>query len=48
MIKLLALLMLGATIPSAPESGLAIGDRVPAFHPKHVTGPDKGTEECPP
>jgi len=31
-----------------PESGLAIGANVPAFHPQHVTGPHKGTDACPP
>lgn len=31
-----------------PESGLGIGDTVPAFNPVHVTGPDKGTTKCPP
>lgn len=29
------------------ESGLKVGNEVPAFEPKHVTGPDKDTETCP-
>ena len=29
------------------KSGLAIGEDCPAFDPKHVTGPDKGTKACP-
>ncbi len=33
---------------SQPESGLKVGDRVPAFHPQHVSGPLKGTDTCPP
>lgn len=31
-----------------PDSGLGVGDTVPAFNPIHVTGPDKGTTKCPP
>jgi hypothetical protein len=30
------------------DSGLKVGDFVSAFHPKHVTGPHKGTDTCPP
>lgn len=30
------------------ESGLAVGKMVPPFHPNHVSGPDKGTTNCPP
>jgi len=30
------------------ESGLKVGEMVSAFHPKHVTGPHKGTDACPP
>jgi protocatechuate 3,4-dioxygenase, beta subunit len=29
------------------DSGPAIGQGVPAFEPAHVTGPDKGTHDCP-
>lgn len=29
-------------------SGLQPGDYVTPFHPKHVAGPDAGTETCPP
>jgi len=28
-------------------SGLDLGQTLPAFHPIHVTGPDKGTDTCP-
>ncbi|HSI72485.1 MAG TPA: hypothetical protein VK934_04855 [Fimbriimonas sp.] len=33
---------------SNPESGLKVGEMVSAFHPTHVTGPLKGTSDCPP
>lgn len=29
------------------ESGPALGDRVGAYEPHHVLGPDKGTDTCP-
>lgn len=29
------------------ESGLAVGERTPAYNPQHVTGPDAGTDTCP-
>lgn len=32
----------------AADSGLSVGDKVPVFHPNHVTGPDAGTTKCPP
>lgn len=32
----------------APTSGLNVGERVSAFHPTHVAGPDAGTDTCPP
>ncbi len=32
----------------APESGLSVGEYVSPFHPWHVTGPNKGTDACPP
>jgi hypothetical protein len=35
-------------LASSPESGLNVGDRTPAFHPQHVSGPAKGTDTCPP
>jgi protocatechuate 3,4-dioxygenase beta subunit len=31
----------------AINSGLNIGENCPAFDPKHVTGPDKGSQACP-
>ncbi|MER3500057.1 MAG: hypothetical protein IMHGJWDQ_002097 [Candidatus Fervidibacter sp.] len=30
-----------------PETGLKVGDAVPAYNPIHVAGPDKGTNTCP-
>lgn len=30
------------------NSGLNVGEVVTPFHPKHVAGPDKGTDTCPP
>ena len=30
------------------NSGLSVGESVTPFHPSHVTGPDKGTDTCPP
>ena len=35
-------------IAFAPTSGLNVGEYVTPFHPKHVTGPHKGTDACPP
>lgn len=29
-------------------SGLAVGESVTPFHPMHVSGPDAGTDTCPP
>ena len=30
-----------------PDTGLKVGDGVPAYNPIHVAGPDKGTATCP-
>lgn len=30
------------------KSGLEVGEMVSAFHPTHVSGPDAGTDTCPP
>src|SRR5687767_9236616 len=30
------------------NSGLNVGENVTPFHPKHIAGPDKGTDTCPP
>lgn len=35
-------------LASSPESGLKVGETVSPFHPTHVTGPLKGTTNCPP
>lgn len=32
---------------AAPDTGLKVGDAVPAYNPVHVAGPDKGTNTCP-
>ena len=31
----------------APDTGLKVGDPVPAYNPMHGAGPDKGTNTCP-
>ncbi len=52
----LALLALGAPLSARGQagqaaaslrSGLAIGAALPIFNPRHVTGPDRGTNTCP-
>lgn len=30
------------------NSGLSVGETVTPFHPTHITGPNKGTDACPP
>lgn len=32
----------------AADSGLKVGELMLSFHPKHVSGPDKDTDACPP
>ena len=49
---LLAALMLPALAqtarsPEPPQSGKALGEVLPPFHPRHAAGPDKGTTVCP-
>lgn len=29
------------------DSGKKVGDNLPAYHPRHVAGPDRGTDTCP-
>ncbi len=45
------LTVLGQTRRAAEQSGLQsgpnVGDECPAFDPRHVAGPDKGTRTCP-
>ncbi|MBV6458519.1 MAG: hypothetical protein HONBIEJF_01649 [Fimbriimonadaceae bacterium] len=43
----LAAIMLPAVARNV-DSGLKVGEKVFAFHPKHVAGPHKGTDACPP
>jgi hypothetical protein len=45
---LLALAVFALPLASEPESGIDVGDMVPKFHPRHVSGPLKGTDACPP
>jgi hypothetical protein len=35
-------------LASGPDSGLNVGEGVTPFNPKHVTGPNKGSNACPP
>jgi hypothetical protein len=43
----LSVLVLPA-IAGRAESGLKVGETVTPFHPTHITGPLKGTTNCPP
>lgn len=44
----LLLLLLAVWAQAEPvTSGLKVGQRAPAHHPFHVTGPDAGTDTCP-
>lgn len=48
---LVASLAAAITVPVVAfnlNSGLAVGEMVTPFHPKHVAGPDAGTDTCPP
>lgn len=44
---LILLLLLCAPAMAQANSGLGVGDKTPAYHPKHITGPDGGTDTCP-
>jgi hypothetical protein len=44
---LLALMLVSLATWAVPQSGPAIGERLPAHHPQHITGPDAGTDTCP-
>lgn len=50
-IILLIILISGNLVVKAQDqslkSGIDIGDDCPAFDPKHVSGPDKGSKACP-
>lgn len=35
-------------VGSGEKSGIEVGEMVSAYHPKHVSGPDAGTDNCPP
>ncbi len=43
-----AALAIPALAGSGEKSGLEIGEMVSAYHPTHLSGPDKGTDNCPP
>lgn len=45
---LIAAAVVTATFSFKADSGLSVGDSVTPFHPQHVTGPNKGTDACPP
>jgi hypothetical protein len=47
--KLILFLLLLTFSPISAEvnSGLVVGERAPAHHPTHITGPDAGTDICP-
>ena len=44
----LAVLAIPAVAMNGVESGLAVGEMVTPFNPTHISGPDKGTTNCPP
>lgn len=44
----LALLAVPVFALAPVESGLKVGESVTPFHPQHVSGPDAGTDTCPP
>lgn len=43
----LAIQLLAPAMLATVDSGIKVGDMVPAFDPMHVAGPDKGTNTCP-
>ncbi len=43
-----ALLAIPAIALSPVNSGLEVGEMLTPFHPTHVSGPDAGTDTCPP
>jgi protocatechuate 3,4-dioxygenase beta subunit len=43
-----ALALASLAFPALANSGLGLGESVTPFHPTHITGPDKGTDTCPP
>lgn len=47
-----SIILVGAVAASALgfslDSGLKVGERVTPFHPTHISGPLKGTNNCPP
>ena len=51
LIIFLVILISGNLVVSAQDqslkSGIGVGEDCPAFDPKHVSGPDKGTKACP-
>lgn len=48
-LSLFSVCALTAVVLAAPlSSGLKPGEYVSSFHPQHLSGPDKGTDTCPP
>ena len=39
--------MIGPVAADTVQSGLEVGDFLPAHNPYHVTGPDADTDTCP-
>ena len=44
----LAVFAIPAVAMNGVESGLNVGETVTPFNPTHISGPDKGTDNCPP
>lgn len=40
-------LVVALALAGGPDSGLPVGSEAPAFDPRHVWGPDRGTSACP-
>jgi len=41
------LLLATAVSAETLTSGLSVGEMAPAHNPRHITGPDAGTDVCP-
>jgi hypothetical protein len=44
----LAVTAVAISFVKGPESGLEVGATVPAYHPRHATGANAGSDACPP
>ncbi|MBA3726154.1 MAG: hypothetical protein H0W86_06800 [Armatimonadetes bacterium] len=45
---ILGALAAATLLTTSIDSGLSVGEITTPFHPTHVSGPDKGTKNCPP